>query len=51
MAEAAKLSVRIHAKEKDREIELVKIAVERDIEMAQIESDKESKLASEMELE
>ena len=37
--------------EKDREIELSKIAAKRDVEMARIESDKESKLASKVELE
>ena len=41
-ADEAKLRVRIEAKEKDRK---------RDVEMARIESDKESKLASEIELE
>ena len=49
------LRVRIEVKAKDRKTELAniaaerdKIAAERDVEMAQIESDKESTLASEI---
>ena len=48
-AEETKLMVRIEAKEKHMEIELAKIAAERDVEMAQIENDKESKLTSKIE--